>query len=1463
MFFSISKMGKKKTNLSLHRRKRKTVIEPFKRAQYKQNETVQEKNCSPFKSPLRKHRRVIASPVKAPSWASSYVAFVTKSPFKAIRYSPNTSLSSKIITPRKYNGKSPPSKHQNNRVSKLRGVEQKKTSVKSLFSKPDSRICTTDENDDLWEEIENVDCDTESDTELDSINHTATNVPTINDISNDEGSIENEMADMLPSVLNEFSKHGLETDLLSFFQLVSENRFPFSNIAFLLWLEIVRWYRQGTSTTMRYMDQTKMFWKLGWRLFGGKFIRYMGGFKNEGNVVQGDAEKGNYNPQISDLNFAIPSLEILRDFCPYGDDNSQPRKPGVYNDIMEKAAEVLQGTSACLTFDGKKIKQGLTADSGDVDLLGFEEGLSLKDRQNDLAETLKTFQTFLAELSNHDQETNVRGLEEPAMLNILQTLKYAHTKISQLAQDIRELKAKKEFAKSKFIERGGEDWRNGKFIYVISALHAHLYDIDSFLNMYMGILDDLIRCIADINGATSEFAPCEEVNLNDKDNYIPLPQENDSQNPRFVKQRSEEWHKIRREALITGSTIYKALGLDTLKAQREHFDNVVCGIPEKQPSEEQMKNMKYGTENEINAVATVVGRILPVMHPNMKCFEEGCLPVEFNDKPFLVVSPDGSIGYTGDANYRQIYCGLEIKCPVRQLHNEVPVRYYLQCLCEMAVLDVRSLMYVCWTPKITRTFVIDYNEEILLSALKIATDIYGTANPKKPSKLHPEANVLKERIKTECSKAKLIGEFPSCKVSTNDPPMNQALESKANKVKDVRKIVGDVSYLVKEAFEINRQKASEVSVVFLITDLNRNWSKNPLRWAPICWFLKGYSLTTETMRKIAEHVHTECYKAGLHIPCQAFDGQWHTMVNRSVAGKPLTVYQLQKDVWHETEKMQKSEIIKELSTLNRTPLWEKDDTVPVIIAYSENNRLPKLSPKGWRQNKKEDKRKPEDTDDVRAAPLLADSIPEEIISAIDDETEECQAHHDHSESVIYHVTADTDSVEAIALCNVDPVHWVGELVDIQEAASVEVEDVTNDVNVSSLFELHESQSDDWVRCSSEVLETSTNICLSNDDAHMILLLLRTNKSTNIKGQWDNKSEDDVMKACLHFEDLSKLRDVDLKVLIQYLNKKFACKLRESDSKKKKLTKLSEVLSLDAVASNESMSRTRKRKIKSLRDLSLSVLTNKVPKNVLNITYSEFIWPERLKCWKSSSPLLDEIKIKETNEPEYWFYIPEYSESRSQLEVRCIDSTHLLTRTRRKCCKGGLDGIDNKAWVKVASQRKTFLSLSMVKEIVDPMSTKMAVTTFSEAVETEMRKNGDLAAANLCRDIRLWWNAEDLPGITAKDRIKMRMPLRKRLLSDNKFEEFPPRGMYVNGWPSQLWEALLASIDSKAILYSLCRNKTYNSRAFSTMMNETFFSELTNQDRRGHGTVSATEFATHIGAVVEQMHMRLDSDRYVS
>ena len=74
---------KKKSKLSLHRRKRKAVIvSPFKR--YETELPIN--GCSPFKSPWHKHRRIIKSPGKAPT-CSPY-----KSPLIAVRYSPKQLL---------------------------------------------------------------------------------------------------------------------------------------------------------------------------------------------------------------------------------------------------------------------------------------------------------------------------------------------------------------------------------------------------------------------------------------------------------------------------------------------------------------------------------------------------------------------------------------------------------------------------------------------------------------------------------------------------------------------------------------------------------------------------------------------------------------------------------------------------------------------------------------------------------------------------------------------------------------------------------------------------------------------------------------------------------------------------------------------------------------------------------------------------------------------------------------------------------------------------------------------------------------------------------------------------------------------------------------------------------------------------------------------------------------------------
>ena len=82
--------------------------------------------------------------------------------------------------------------------------------------------------------------------------------------------------------------------------------------------------------------------------------------------------------------------------------------------------------------------------------------------------------------------------------------------------------------------------------------------------------------------------------------------------------------------------------------------------------------------------------------------------------------------------------------------------------------------------------------------------------------------------------------------------------------------------------------------------------------------------------------------------------------------------------------------------------------------------------------------------------------------------------------------------------------------------------------------------------------------------------------------------------------------------------------------------------------------------------------------------SELYLQLRLKEWKDMSPLQDSVKVPDINEPNFWFYIPELSTKRGQLEVRCVDSTHLLTLLRRV----------------------------VVEYIVDQMSMAMGVTHFS-------------------------------------------------------------------------------------------------------------------------------------------------------
>ena len=74
---------------------------------------------------------------------------------------------------------------------------------------------------------------------------------------------------------------------------------------------------------------------------------------------------------------------------------------------------------------------------------------------------------------------------------------------------------------------------------------------------------------------------------------------------------------LRRTALLTGSTIMKALGFDTLKAEKQHVNVYVKKRPAPDFTDEVKKYIQFRKENEVHAISMLVGLILPALKTKM------------------------------------------------------------------------------------------------------------------------------------------------------------------------------------------------------------------------------------------------------------------------------------------------------------------------------------------------------------------------------------------------------------------------------------------------------------------------------------------------------------------------------------------------------------------------------------------------------------------------------------------------------------------------------------------------------------------------------------------------------------------------------------------------------------------------------------------------------------------------------
>ena len=627
----------------------------------------------------------------------------------------------------------------------------------------------------------------------------------------------------------------------TFFKLLNENSFPLNNVAFHLFCDAVEFYENKGNQCIRYSDRSKTFWWTGKKLFHGKFLRFMGGLKETDNI-----------------NFAIPDNRVLRDFNPFDVKIPSKLNPGFQEQLANIGKKAFEGASCILSVDGKKITPGLSTDFGDIDLLGFESRSSLQERRNEHASDLNEineFQTYVERLVDHDVEVWYGGLK--TRLQKVECIIFRHLR------QLRESMKNATIACETFKTKAGSDWKTSQLQFVINSYETLKIRIDICLKELMDANERICHQLAIMNGTDHLFAHDSYVDVAYQRNLHELkePSEIHDLTPKYTKQRSEQWFELRKCVKLTGSTIHNGLGLDGLKKQKEHFKQQFCST-EHIFNDAQTAAMKWGKDNEANAMATLASVVAPVLFPNKLLCEEGAYFIESEDGTRIIeVSPDGSLKSEpeGQAEY-----GIEIKCPVpgkiysTDVHYALPSRYFCQCLAEMAALMPISekLIYLCWTPESTTVFEISNSENVWSKIEAETKAVYYKQNPSIPTRISQTAKSIKADLSDLHSSVQFLGEFPSKKAfetgDTERPrpdsrllyhkePMQKPRSSCVVTIKELKNITEIVKPAISKSFNLRRNKASEV-VIYILVDTDRLSKPDSIPLVPVAYFFTWIQL---------------------------------------------------------------------------------------------------------------------------------------------------------------------------------------------------------------------------------------------------------------------------------------------------------------------------------------------------------------------------------------------------------------------------------------------------------------------------------------------------------------------------------------------------------------------------------------------------------------------------------------------
>ena len=447
--------------------------------------------------------------------------------------------------------------------------------------------------------------------------------------------------------------------ILSNWHSLMKHQIPSDNMAWLAALHLGHYSRCKTICNMKYDAKYAEFFSLLYLLFRSSILNVLWGPGHFRSVVSQENTRSKCDPAVSKCNFAVPTVNRLWQID-FGYEKNTPRYYFQVNWNLQ-----INSTKKFICFDGMRVPQGSKGKTdGDVDLLGAEgyptvhNAVQILDRglqastdiitesklgllqYSDARQWKRLLMAPLSpcdvmschvELFTFSQQCSQHCLFIPHVPEITLELKYLKLANVLLRMSHHCEHMRKRLTGAYFLEKKLEKMRdnnpNRKDSYQWSLGHIYTIstELENYVNRAINVNLDVCKELARIQLNSNLLSDSRFVKLHKQSNYFGLlPSKYVSQhmdlehkdNTQFCSQRSPIWYKPHQRSFVTGSSMYKGLGLDTLKAEKEHFNVYVRKLPSVPVSEEVQKYIQFSSENEINAIASLVGLIMPALLPS-------------------------------------------------------------------------------------------------------------------------------------------------------------------------------------------------------------------------------------------------------------------------------------------------------------------------------------------------------------------------------------------------------------------------------------------------------------------------------------------------------------------------------------------------------------------------------------------------------------------------------------------------------------------------------------------------------------------------------------------------------------------------------------------------------------------------------------------------------------------------------